>query len=666
MVRDQLLCIVVPIDTRHAMAVQASLDRPTAAALDHVFTAVRCTHFACVALLPPGPSTPGAVSTPSLLLELAIDPAVSPEDAIARLVDKGFDALWPLYGPCLGADSPANDVSPQERLRRCLSEHTTRADGGYVGNRDRTVAQINAEAALFDAARAEVARARQPLSDSKDLAMLAAGMVKTGDAFAFARTRAPRSFWRAPWMRPWIKVLVLSAVLVVPGLLLLLAALGAFAVVGALVMAAAAVVLDFKTIFGQHGFFGPFFRSSVPAVGSILIALVVLVATAGVASSRVMAVVASVIAASVLGVAFVVLPLGLWDRGLVEFAGAMAVLAAWGLGAAFVLVLIALVAAALFVLALAAVPAYLGWRALLLATGVLLAAATWFAHRGLTALFDVTREVPFAPLDALRNALPIWGLHRAEVLVVSLVAASILGAWLLRGFWRVLPRVQTLTGKLDMVRPSAVEAAQQSAPSVDACEADLRSTANHMISVTDIRGGAGRNRLTLWFFLRLITFLGEAWFTEGTLGTASGIKFGHWHIIDNGRRLLFCSNYDGSFGGYLDEFINGASQGINLFWRWTELNVRGPAVPAQSGQAVQPGVERHRSFPPTRLLIFRGCKQELWFKAFARDSMVPHLYRFEAYPYTNQDVDRATRLRDALADERSEFKNDQIMRALES
>jgi len=46
--------------------------------------------------------------------------------------------------------------------------------------------------------------------------------------------------------------------------------------------------------------------------------------------------------------------------------------------------------------------------------------------------------------------------------------------------------------------------------------------------------------------------------------------------------------------------------------------------------------------------------------------MLPFLHRFEAYCLSNQDIERATRLRDALRGSRTALKNDQIARALES
>lgn len=84
----------------------------------------------------------------------------------------------------------------------------------------------------------------------------------------------------------------------------------------------------------------------------------------------------------------------------------------------------------------------------------------------------------------------------------------------------------------------------------------------------------------------------------------------------------------------------------------------------------------HAGSPPTPLAYFGGCRNEQWFKSYARDSMVPHLFRYEAYNVTYADIERATRLRDAVghvlyaADKtpgkRDHVADDQIVRALES
>lgn len=210
--------------------------------------------------------------------------------------------------------------------------------------------------------------------------------------------------------------------------------------------------------------------------------------------------------------------------------------------------------------------------------------------------------------------------------------------------------------------PHKLAAGHQVHLSLERCEVELVAgrRINHMFSITEIRAPVWWNRLCLRVFLWLVTYVGHTIFVNGKLGNAEGIRFGHWHIVDHGRRLLFCSNFDGPFGGYLDEFISGASEGVNLFWRWTRLQPRAAAMPGH------PPVARERDFPPTWLLAFGGCKYEQWFKTYARDSMIPHLYRFEAYRHSAQDVERATRLREALFGPRNAVNDDRIMRTLES
>jgi hypothetical protein len=181
-----------------------------------------------------------------------------------------------------------------------------------------------------------------------------------------------------------------------------------------------------------------------------------------------------------------------------------------------------------------------------------------------------------------------------------------------------------------------------------------------MISLTDIRHPNGWSAWWIRVSLDIVTLFGRVFFTAGRLGDAPGIHFGHWHIIEEGRRYLFCSNYDGNFGGYLDDFINGATAGTTLAWRWTTL------MPRRSAIFGQPEVEEPRSFPPTRFAIFRGVKCEMKFKSYARDSMLPHVYRFEASHATLDQIDLATALRDALFGERNDKNDDLIMRAIES
>jgi deferrochelatase/peroxidase EfeB len=42
----------------------------------------------------------------------------------------------------------------------------------------------------------------------------------------------------------------------------------------------------------------------------------------------------------------------------------------------------------------------------------------------------------------------------------------------------------------------------------------------------------------------------------GSLGGLTTVHFGHWMVIDGGRRLLFMTNYDGSWENYIADFVN--------------------------------------------------------------------------------------------------------------
>lgn len=664
MVRDQLLCIVVPTERGRADEVAALLGQPAMRQdLDRLFRAMQCVHFACIALLPPWQRSPGALPHPDLLLELAVDPGLSRTEVVDALLQTGLEALWTLYAPLV---QPPH-ANRRAQLRELLLRHASRADGGYVGYRDRTVRQIDDEAKLFLDARAAIAdaRQRQPHAHSGTLVRAATALVAPGGPHRFAAEQAPRGAWRRRWITPRMRLAMVAGALVVPALLLIAAMLGGLAGIGIAAIAAGSTAIGFDTAFGRLVFFD-YARYSVHAVASVIVTLMLLETIAGMLLARVMSVTAAVLAVFGIFVLLLLVPYIGVQAGarpsILDFLGAVGVLTIWGAGVLVFLLILGAAAGVLLAVALAISPPHLGLRALLAVSLVLLCLAGWALHEGLGMLVAIDHPAvrDFGPLRALREGTPRWGIAPADAVVLWLLVFTAIGVRLMRMAWVALPRLWPIAARADRPRLYDVEAAQQCHPRIAECEAALTGRASHMLSVTDVRDTTVWHRWMLRLLLRTITFVGEAWYTEGRLGDASGIKFGHWHLIDGGRRLLFCSNYDGSFGGYLDEFINGASQGINLIWRWTELRPRPAAVDGH------PAVTRRRSFPPTRLLALRGCKHEQWFKAFARDSMVPHVYRFEAYRHTNQDIERATRLRDALRGERSLVKDDVIMRCVES
>jgi hypothetical protein len=51
-----------------------------------------------------------------------------------------------------------------------------------------------------------------------------------------------------------------------------------------------------------------------------------------------------------------------------------------------------------------------------------------------------------------------------------------------------------------------------------------------------------------------------------TIARISTIHYARWVLFDNDTRLLFCSNFDGSFEAYLQDFAEKLPQGLDGIW----------------------------------------------------------------------------------------------------
>jgi|GEM_PF-561514 len=103
-------------------------------------------------------------------------------------------------------------------------------------------------------------------------------------------------------------------------------------------------------------------------------------------------------------------------------------------------------------------------------------------------------------------------------------------------------------------------------------------TQNQLTHLVDLKPGLPRLallKLTLWVW----SYLAKYSFPEGHLGDIQGIHFARWVIVrDEARggagrakhRLLFFSNYDGSWEDYLGAFVDRASIGLTTIWCNTE------------------------------------------------------------------------------------------------
>jgi hypothetical protein len=128
---------------------------------------------------------------------------------------------------------------------------------------------------------------------------------------------------------------------------------------------------------------------------------------------------------------------------------------------------------------------------------------------------------------------------------------------------------------------------------------------NHMANMSDIKPGFARNvsaRAVL-----MLASINARTSTKGTLAGIPSIHFAHWALLDGGKRLLFCSNFDGSWENYLDDFIDKAAKGLTGIWGGTI------------------------GFPHARWLFWKGATNGARFKAIARVKQVPSSVWYTAY-----------------------------------
>ncbi|MEO8844679.1 MAG: hypothetical protein ABI591_34390 [Kofleriaceae bacterium] len=129
---------------------------------------------------------------------------------------------------------------------------------------------------------------------------------------------------------------------------------------------------------------------------------------------------------------------------------------------------------------------------------------------------------------------------------------------------------------------------------------------NQLTHVVDLKPGVFRS-FTVWAVVNVIGVLASVFYVNGHLGGITSIHFARWVIVRDRRkvprakrrdRLVFFSNYDGSWESYLGEFIDRASMGLTAIWSNTE------------------------GFPRTKLLIFAGATDEERFKQWTRDHQI--------------------------------------------
>jgi hypothetical protein len=130
---------------------------------------------------------------------------------------------------------------------------------------------------------------------------------------------------------------------------------------------------------------------------------------------------------------------------------------------------------------------------------------------------------------------------------------------------------------------------------------------NQFAAVGYVKPGALR-RVTVAVVLWLIDAGARHVFTRADLAGVKTIHFAHWTMLDEGRRVIFTSYYDGSLEAYMDDFIDKVAFGLNA--------------------SFSNGV----GFPRTRFLLFEGAHREQEFKDHLRRRQIPSQVWYSAQP----------------------------------
>ena len=136
----------------------------------------------------------------------------------------------------------------------------------------------------------------------------------------------------------------------------------------------------------------------------------------------------------------------------------------------------------------------------------------------------------------------------------------------------------------------------------------------------------GRFRLwTMSFLLWVMEWTTRHIYIRGNLARISTIHAARWVFINDKKRMVFASNYDGSLESYMDDFINKVGWGLNLVF--------------------SNGV----GYPTTNWLVLDGSKREQQYKYVLRRHQLPTEVWYKAYPgLTVVDLKRNTLIRQGI------------------
>lgn len=166
--------------------------------------------------------------------------------------------------------------------------------------------------------------------------------------------------------------------------------------------------------------------------------------------------------------------------------------------------------------------------------------------------------------------------------------------------WTVLLRIHERTDPAPLVRPD------------DARIQKLAALEDHIVQNQFSAAGFVKpswfRRTTASIVLYLVYWGIRHLYNRADLAGVKTIHFARWIFIDDKRRLIFASNYDGSLESYMDDFIDKVAWGLNAVF------------------------SNGADYPKTNWLVRDGASDELAFKYFIRTHQMPTQVWYSAYP----------------------------------
>ncbi len=237
--------------------------------------------------------------------------------------------------------------------------------------------------------------------------------------------------------------------------------------------------------------------------------------------------------------------------------------------------------------------------------------------RGRGALVDLPRTASDSTtlLSKLLHGPLFWPIAGAAAAALALPAAA----------FGLLVRAQELSEPNDERQNDEADGDQLA--SLKRREDRSTLVQNQLTHVVTIKPGAFR-MASLKVVLSAIDLLARHFFDRGNLGGIPSIHYARWMVLEDSRRLLFFSNFDGSWEAYLGDFVDQAATGLTAVWSNTV------------------------GFPASRFLLWDGARDEERFKNWTRAHQLETQVWYSAYPSLSvQNVNDNTRLVEGLRDE---------------